>query len=90
MEKGVKYSLDCPASAGTLKWICAEDQDGKLTSVFWYQNTNETDRKINYITSDEADVIHDGLVADGWVKSKQPKVVFRDAQGNVMKIKTKK
>lgn len=71
------YSYFEPSQEGKLTWVCGEDADGKITSVFVYDFSTHKDRKIAYLKDiEEARFCRDELVKAGWQKLKTPEVTF--------------
>jgi len=67
------YGYFSPESEGKLKWICARDQEGKITSIFY----TDEERRVAYLKDDaEAKFMRDELVSHGWQKLKPPKFTF--------------
>ena len=74
------FALWCPAMKGKLIWLCAKDEDGKITSVHQFAGNEEepAGRHVAYIENDvKAKAMRDELMEQGWQKLSPPKVVFR-------------
>lgn len=86
-DDSLPYGYYNPKSGGSVTWICGEDAEGRITSVFANQGP-PADKRANYI-----DVKEDGsiskehgivcakdvrriLVDDGWQKIISPKITF--------------
>lgn len=71
------YAYFHPEQDGKLTWICGEDQDGKITSVFCMDLGTHRDKKCEYIEDIErARWIRQQLIDAGWQKLKAPEVTF--------------
>ena len=70
-----------PASNAKVTWMCGEDQDGKITSVFCFENdeTNQKEKNSTYITKEKALEIRTELINDNWQKIIPPKAQFKFA-----------
>lgn len=66
-----------PKTDGKLIWMCNEDAEGKLTSVFSFDKGTNRENVCKYINDiEEAKMIRDELIKDGWMKVKAPEVNF--------------
>ena len=66
-----------PETEGKLVWICNRDPEGRITSVFSYNGPVQEDRRCHYLEAIEnAIMIRDELVNNGWKKLKPPKITF--------------
>ena len=74
------YAFFNPASEGKVTWACGEDHNGNITSIFKYSNpqTDEEEKKCEYITLEKAQEMREVLIQHGWLKSKAPGVVLKD------------
>nr|QBK85510.1 MAG: hypothetical protein LCMAC101_00970 [Marseillevirus LCMAC101] len=62
---------------GKLIWMCNEDAEGKITSVFSFDMGTHRDNKSDYLRNmDDARLVRDELVKGGWKKLQPPKVTF--------------
>jgi hypothetical protein len=71
------YTYYSPESDGKVTWHCAIDQNGKITSVFAFLgglSTGESDKRVSYVSLEDANKIKAELIANGWKKMEQPKV----------------
>lgn len=72
------YGYFNPLLEGKLKWICAPDQDDRITSVFIGEENGKPQRMIKYLKDeDEARYYRDTLIKDGWQPLKPPKVMIQ-------------
>lgn len=73
------YGYFNPETEGKLTWICGEDADGKITSVFC---ADRTEKKCDYLDNIEvARSVRQELVNAGWQKLKPPEVTFTFPDG---------
>lgn len=82
------FALWCPSMKGRLIWLCAEDEEGKITSVFQFSgNKSEPPGKqINYIENNEcAKNMKNELMSKGWLILEPPKMVFKMGDETVEK-----
>jgi hypothetical protein len=71
------YGYFHPGTEGKLTWNCGYDAEGKITSVFCYDDLSGKDKKCQFLdTMTEAKYIRDELVKDGWKKIIPPEVTF--------------
>ena len=76
-DNELPFGLYNPETEGKVSWLCDYDQDHKITSVFAFDNGDQSDRKVAYLGSiDEAKQTRDILLQNGWQKLKAPKVTF--------------
>jgi len=62
---------------GVLKWICANDASGKITSVYeCKEKGQEIQKQVSYMTMEEAIETRRVLVESGWKKIVPPKITF--------------
>lgn len=68
-----------PASDGKLSWICNEDKDGRITSVFRFEiDSLSHDKKCDYLKDmKEAVYARDELIKAGWKPITPPEVTFK-------------
>ena len=67
-----------PASEGKVTWNCGKDPEGRITSVFGYNVSSAAgDRRVQYITMEQALDIRQQLIEAGWQKIVPPEVTFR-------------
>lgn len=73
------FALFNPRSEGKVTWACGEDQHGRITSVFKYDNPNSDKKDTNcqYVTQQKAVEMRDILYQNGWLKSKAPGVIMK-------------
>ena len=58
-------------------WMCGEDQDGKITSVFAFDNNGQREKQTSYVNDmAQARFMRDELVKAGWLKLDPPKIEF--------------
>ena len=71
------YGYTNPETDGKLNWICGIDADGKITSVFSYDDGNTKEKKCEYLPSiEKAKYMKEELEKNGWLKIKAPEVTF--------------
>ena len=66
-----------PELDGKLIWMCNEDAEGKITSVFSFDKGTNRENTCTYIKDiEEARMIREELIRHGWKKMETPKVSF--------------
>jgi hypothetical protein len=66
-----------PETEGKLTWICNRDAEGKITSVFCFDNGVSREKQCSYLKDeDDAKKTRDTLIDAGWQKLIPPKVVL--------------
>jgi hypothetical protein len=71
------FGYFCPQLEGKLIWMCGEDEDGKITSVFNHKDDDDPGRLITYVKDfKEACFARDELIKSGWQKMKLPTITF--------------
>lgn len=76
-DDSLPYAYFHPETDGKLTWVCGEDAEGKITSVFCMDLGVRKDKRPQYIGSiEDARKIREELVKAGWKKLKPPKVTF--------------
>lgn len=78
-----------PRTDGKLIWICGQDPEGQIVSVFCYDFGTYKEKKCDLIPSiEKAMEIREELIKDGWQKLKPPEVTFSYAgkQGEKKKL----
>ncbi len=66
-----------PDTDGKLIWMCNEDAEGKITGVFSFDKGTNREKVCNYTKDlEEAKMIRDELVKNGWKKLEAPKISF--------------
>jgi len=83
-DNTLPYGYFHPETEGKLTWVCGNDANGKITSVFCMDNgPNNKDKKCQYLEDlEKAKFIRDELIKDGWQKIKGPKVTFTLPDGS--------
>lgn len=73
------FGLYHPVLTERLTWVCGEDKDGKITSVFNFKDENKNNSKdCKYLDTVEQAIYHrDELVKEGWKKMVPPEVTFK-------------
>lgn len=72
------YAYYNPETEGKLTWVCGQDSQGKITSVFCMDLGTEKDKKCQYLDNiEQAKIIRKDLVDNGWLKLQPPKIEFR-------------
>lgn len=62
---------------GKLIWMCNYDTKDKITSVFLWTGDGKREKKVDYLSNiDEARLMRQQLIEDGWEKLKDPKISF--------------
>jgi hypothetical protein len=62
---------------GKLSWVCGQDAEGRITSVFIMDLETGKDRKVQYLPDIKtAQFIRQSLIDDGWLKIKDPEFTF--------------
>lgn len=78
-DDSLPYAYFKPELEGKLTWICGEDDEEKITSVFSYREENDSkpEKQCNYLPDIEtARKVREELIKDGWQKLKPPEVLF--------------
>lgn len=70
------FAYYCPASNAKVKWMCGEDAEGNITSVFYFEEEGVVDKKCEYVTKDRAIETRDVLLREGWKPIEAPKMTF--------------
>jgi hypothetical protein len=70
-----------PLTEGKVSWMCGQDHEGKITSVYCFQNDElgTKEKATEYVTKERALHIRDTLIKDGWQKIVPPKARFKFA-----------
>ena len=73
------YAFFNPKTEGNVTWACGEDQNGKITSVFKYNNpqTNEKETNCEYVTLEKAKDMREVLIQEGWRENKGPGITLK-------------
>jgi len=73
------FGLYCPQLEGKLSWICNEDKDGKITSVYKYdENATTSEKKCEYLPDMKTALFaRDELLKAGWKPITPPEVTFK-------------
>lgn len=73
------FGFYCPQSDGKLSWVCNEDKDGNITSVFRFEtDASNHEKKCDYLKDmNEAIYARDELVKAGWKPITPPEVTFK-------------
>lgn len=83
-KDSLPFAYFCPASNGKVTWKCAYDEDGKIISVFQYNDidTGDKDRNITVLPNmKEAMFTRDELIKSGWVPLKEHRTTFTTPDG---------
>ena len=71
------YAYHNPMCEGKLVWMCGEDENGKITSVFCFDDGGRREKKCDYLENlDKAKFMRNELVKAGWLKLDPPKIEF--------------
>lgn len=66
-----------PETDGKLVWMCGEDAEGKITSVWTFDYGTHKDKRAAYLeTIEQAREARDELIAAGWKKVETPEMTF--------------
>lgn len=80
-----------PYHEGNLTWICGEDATGKIVSVFKFEDAPEgDDRKVDYMTLEEAITVKNTLISEGWKAIVPPKVTITMPDGSDLSTMNRK
>jgi len=68
-----------PASEGKVTWACGEDQNGRITSVFKFEDSSsdQVQKNCEYVTHEKALEMRNVLIENGWRKSRAPGVTMK-------------
>ncbi len=76
-DDSLPYGYLHPEHDGKLTWVCGEDQEGKITSIFCMDLGGYKDKKCEYLQDIEAArYIRHELIEAGWIKLKPPEITF--------------
>ncbi len=99
-EDKLPFALFSPETEGKLTWMCGQDAEGKITSVFCWDNTDkrcqyledseESDANGNSKGIDKAKFMRDSLIETGWKKLKPPEITFSYPGSNEKKPLTRR
>lgn len=77
-DGSLPYGYYCPETEGKLTWICGEDAEGIITSVFCFDYGTHKDKKSSYLEDlDKAKYCRDELIKNGWRPLKPPEAKFK-------------
>lgn len=85
-ENKPPFGLFHPGLEGKLTWICGEDAEGRLTSVFCNDLEGKRETKCDYVSLENAMFIKQELEADGWKKLVAPRVTFTDSNNQEISL----
>ncbi len=70
------YGYYNPETEGKVSWVCGEDSEGKITSVFQFEDTKTDTKETNasYVTAQRALEMRNELIKAGWHKTVPPKI----------------
>jgi len=72
------YAYYNPQTEGKLTWMCAEDAEGRITSVFCFDHGTHKEKEPSYLQdAAQAKYVRDELIAHGWQPLKPPEVTFK-------------
>jgi hypothetical protein len=81
-DEVLPYAYFHPEHEGKLTWICGDDAQGKITSVFCMDLGTEKDKKCQYVENiEQAKFIRDELIRNGWQKIKPPEISVKMPDG---------
>ncbi len=67
-----------PQTDGKLTWICNEDKDAKITSVFDFDTGDGHEKQCDYLNDlSGAIFMREELIKNGWKKLSPPEVTFK-------------
>jgi len=76
-DDSLPYAYFNPETEGKLTWVCGQNQDGKITSVFCMDLGTHKDKKCEYLPDiEKARWVREELVKAGWQKLRPPEVTF--------------
>lgn len=82
-DGSLPYGYYNPQTEGKLTWICGEDAEGRITSVFSMDLGSHKEKKCQYLESiEDAQVIRDELVKNDWQKLELPDITFKFEDGS--------
>ena len=71
------YGYFNPETEGKLWWMCGEDEEKRITSVFCFDNAGQREKACKYLNNlEEAKYMRDELIKNGWKKLVPPKLEF--------------
>jgi hypothetical protein len=71
------FGLYNPATEGKLIWMCGEDAEKRITSVFLYDFGDRKEKACAYVENmEKAIYMRDELYKDGWKKIIPPEITF--------------
>lgn len=78
------FGLYNPETEGKLTWICGEDGDKKITSVYCFDFGDRKEKSCEYVNYEKAIEMRDQLLQHNWKKLDPPKISFtmKDKTGN--------
>lgn len=90
-ENALPFGYYNPTTEGKLIWMCGEDAEKRITSVFVFDFGDHKEKKCSYLKDlKEALFFRDELVKEGWLKLKPPKVTFKSKDGKELTRKQKR
>ena len=76
------FGLFCPETEGKLTWICGEDAEQKITSVYCFDKCSHQERATAYLENiAQAVNVRNQLLEAGWKLLIPPKIEFTMASG---------
>lgn len=82
-DGSLPFGYYSPELDGKVTWKCGTDQEGKIISVFCYDDRGVLDKKIAVLPSmKDAVYAKDQLVEAGWLKIKPPEITVKQADGS--------
>ena len=71
------YAYFNPETEGKLTWICGEDAERKITSVFCFDHGTHKDKQTSYVPDmEKVRYIREELIKNGWRKLDPPEVTL--------------
>ena len=76
-DDSLPYAYFNPQTNGKLTWVCGNDAENRITSVFSFDHGTFKDKQCQYLENiDKAKYIRQELVSVGWQKLKPPEITF--------------
>lgn len=82
-DGSLPFGYYAPNTDGKVTWNCGTDPDGKIISVFQFDNCGHKDRKIATLPSiNDAIYAKNELIKAGWLKIKPPEITVTYEDGS--------
>lgn len=77
------FGYYAPDSGGKITWNCGTDQEGRIISVFCYDDSGTKDKKIQVVPDmPQANYIKNELIKAGWMKINPPEITVTYEDGS--------